>query len=143
MTLQHLAEAQAERLGMPGIEPDADGAFTFAFEEGLVVSFLQEGDHSFYLRGEVGSLPTTGDTEAALRRLLQLNFVRIQQQKAFLSVNPEQNLVFLHERLEETQLSVDDAIQAMEQFLNTLEFWRKTLSSEPELPRGPLPFFIR
>jgi hypothetical protein len=143
MTIAELISILSEQLGVSSIEPGSDGEYTLFFD-GMKVDLFEDRDEWIWLRGEAATIPAD-DSERFLRQALQWNFGRVQRQEASLSMDPNGQRLWLHQRLPKAHLTAQEATQAVEQFVNGLEFWRRRLaeSAREETPRGPLPFLMR
>ena len=109
------------------IDPDEDGCYRFEID-GMVVTLsevVQSGD--LLMWAEVGELPPEG-RETLYRTLLEALYMGRATGGSVLSVDPESGMVCLHRGDPLAAMDFERFKEALQKFVNVLEFWRRTLA---------------
>ena len=126
MTLTKLMGEFAKAANVDRIEPEADGCYSLEID-GMVVRFSEVAEKDeLFMWAEVGALPPEG-REPLSHTLLTADFMGRGTLGAVLSVDPDSETVFLHRTDSVKALDFDHFRTKLEQFVNVLETWRKTL----------------
>jgi Tir chaperone protein (CesT) family len=122
------------------IEPEAGKAENeriLNFDGGLALR-LEElpRDAGLLLKGTVAQLPTDAEERATtIRKILQTNLARLRFQSETAAIDPAAGELFLWRRVKAPlQRSDQEFLSAVEQFLNSLEFWQSRLSVSIDAP---------
>ncbi|HEB77283.1 MAG TPA: hypothetical protein ENI90_02005, partial [Methylothermaceae bacterium] len=112
---------------------DEEGWMTLRVDKEMEVHVRVAGD--LVLEAEVACLPEAG-RESTLEKLLQVAFTRFRRQPEVLFLKGD--ILYLRRTLILAGLSVVGLEEALEGFLNALEFWRRqlSLSIPATLPTG-------
>ena len=122
------------------IEPEtgkAENERILNFDGGLALR-LEElpRDAGLLLKGTVAQLPTDAEERATtIRKVLQTNLARLRFQSETTTIDPAAGELFLWRRVKSPlQTSDQEFLPAVEQFLNSLEFWQSRLSVSIDAP---------
>lgn len=126
MGFARLIQDFARAANVDRIYPDEEGCYHLEID-GMAVglSEIAEKDELF-MWAEVGALPPEG-SERLCHTLLTADFMGRATQGAILSVDPDSETVFLHRIDSVKALDFKHFMSKLEQFVNVLETWRKTL----------------
>ncbi|MCQ2394921.1 MAG: type III secretion system chaperone [Kiritimatiellae bacterium] len=109
------------------IDPDEDGCYRFEID-GMVVTFSEVLESDELLTwAEAGELPPEG-RETLYRTLLEALYMGRATGGSVLSVDPESGMVCLHRSDPLTAMDFERFKEALQKFVNVLEFWRRTLA---------------
>ncbi len=131
MDFAQLIHGFAERNGLGVIEPETDGSYRFVFDDNLPLQCIRASDE-LIVQSFLGALPADDQQacEEALR-LLKINLAQIGSQQAILSLDPDSGELVLFTKLRMRGVSVVQFEEALEDYVNSLEFWVKTVSTQP------------
>lgn len=116
-------------LQMSQLEPDNDGVYTIVFDEGLDIEFVALNDKLLLVRSGVSDVPEDPqEHEAFFRGLLRDNLCFLRDQTATLSLDTETEKVSLARTVIVPRQSVNDFCEIVEDFVNTLQWWRSLAS---------------
>lgn len=129
MTYDELLKAFGEKLG-GGVKltPDASGAVVLDVDEMQVTILGLEEVGQVVLSGVVGEPPPEEKMERLYRAILEANHNFSGTFGATLSINPEDGNVSLCRSLPLAVTDGDSFFAAAENFINTLETWRRLVS---------------
>ena len=126
--LQQLLSQFAKRYQFATPQLGGDGRCALLLDGDLEVMVLQGGNR-IYLEAQVLTLPTDQrQVEELLVQCLHLHLTRLQDKQEVLSVDPEGNDLVLFRPLPALGLTLVDFEQALESFVNSLEFWTANTS---------------
>jgi hypothetical protein len=96
------------------------------------------------LKGTVAQLPTDAEERATtIRKILQTNLARLRFQSETAAIDPTAGELFLWRRVKAPlQRSDQEFLSAVEQFLNSLEFWQSRLSVSIDAPAPNMRFIF-
>lgn len=122
---------------------DTNGRYVIPFDEGIELRcFTVAG--STVLEGVVHPIPEDHQTqEALLKKLLAASMGKARDRTESLLLDEPSREIRLHRRLPQDIDTGPDFIEAVEQFLNELEFWRKHASEGPQQRPVTSPFTLR
>lgn len=134
MIFKELISGLGEKMGiMGGIEIDDEGRTLLEFDGmGVVLQGVDEAN-KLTLLSPVG-LPPPEDPARLYKTLLEANYLFEGTGGATLSINPDGGGVTLVKCLDTRALSVEDLMEALDKFLDTLIAWRDFVSEYRELP---------
>jgi hypothetical protein len=141
MRLKALMTELAARLDWEALpEPGKSGEYVLEFEDGPRVECLEQPGQGLLLSARVRDLPDDpAQREALLRRVLSLALGRLKTRREVLSLDAQAETLRLH-RLLPGNVHLDGFHDALETFLNGLDFWRRngedaeSVSSAPPSP---------
>lgn len=142
--LENLLQQFAARRGIASLEPEQKQRYLLVLDGSLQVSLFQNGA-CIYLEGSAGVLSDDPrQSQAMLEAILAKTLVHIGTYEATLSLEPDSSNLVLFRRLNADETGVEDLEQALEEFANQLEFWRKSHTARTihQAPAAPLPYFI-
>ena len=126
MQLTELIDGLREFLRLEELEPDNDGVYSIVFDDGLDVEILALTDRLMLIRSTVADLPEDKEQhEAFLRQQLQQNLPTLHTQNGSLSLDLKQKVLWLHRVARIDQLDVRQLCELVEDFVNTIEWWRQ------------------
>lgn len=136
MSLATLVTSLAGRLGLPPLEPDADGHFHLAVDGETALTFEPlDGDGGFVLLGRIGPVPAT-DREAHLARMLSINLTDRGWTGSFLALDADYGEVVLCRRCEGDVAPL--AFEAeLERFVERIDRVRERLAAPVAAERPP------
>jgi len=142
MDLEQGITAFSEVLGAPPPGTDAAGRYVFRFEEDLELRcFLLAGKP--ILEGVVCMAPAdTNEAEALLKSLLRVSLGRARERADVLMLDEETREVRLFRRLSPEAVKGREFVEAAEDFLNELDFWRRRASQGGRPERFSSPFSL-
>ncbi|CDI03413.1 hypothetical protein BN873_490022 [Candidatus Competibacter denitrificans Run_A_D11] len=137
----HFNEAMqqlADRIGFDGLRPDPRGEYSLVFDDDLKVRCAPIGK-SLLLRGSIGPRAThPPQAEDQLKKLLRHSLATMKDHPEIVSLDPAGDEFILHRTLALEDARIDDLEQALGDYLNRLEYWRRlcggTARREPALP---------
>lgn len=130
MDFHTLIDTLRQRLDLPTLSADEQGGYQLEFDGMPVYCFRISG--FVYLESPLQTPPTNAREAVDLfRDILQRNLARLNQQAAVLSLDEDTNTVMLHQSLPLDSLDIHRFEDALEEFLNHLEYWRGEASSTP------------
>jgi hypothetical protein len=122
---------------------DAHGRYVIPFDEGIELRCFLVGA-STVLEGLVHPLPEDHlEEQALLKKLLNASLGKARDRNESLMFDEASREIRLHRRLPQDLDTGSDFVEAVEQFLNELEFWRKYASGDAQQPRTASPFALR
>lgn len=128
MALAKLMKEFAAAANVDRIDPDTDGCYRLEIDGmDIRLSEIAEKDELF-MWAEVGALPPDG-RETLCHTLLTAHFMGRATQGAVLSVDPDSETVCLHRTDSAKAMDFNHFRTKLEQFVNVLETWRKTLDA--------------
>ena len=127
-TLPDLLEVLAHRRVLPSPQADERGAFVFRVDGAFLVTIRQEGGQ-VVLDAEVGALSGTALTDC-LERLMRILFTRLKRQPELLYLAGEESpMLRLRRDLSLDGLNAMKFEEALERYLNCLDFWHRQLGA--------------
>ncbi len=134
MMFKELIEGLGEKMGVMGeIEIDDEGRSLLEFDGmGVVLQGVDEVN-KLTLLSPVG-LPPPEDPARLYKTLLEANYLFEGTGGATLSINPDGGGVMLVKCLDTRALTVEDLMDALDKFLDSLIAWRDFVSEYRELP---------
>ncbi len=127
-TLPDLLKALAHRRVLPFPQPDDQGSFVFRVDGTFVVTLRQEGGRAVLDAG-VGALSGTALTDC-LERLMRILFTRLKRQPELLYLaGGETPVLRLRRDLSLNGLNAMKFEEALERYLNCLDFWHRQLGT--------------
>lgn len=121
-------------------QPDDDGEYTLVFDDNLEVYLFSLKQNSLILTSVISEeLPNTTETENFLKKILQINFIRLKDHEEVLTWDPDFSLIILSKEIPFSNLSEKPILEHLEKFLNSLEFWQSTISQGANSPITHLP----
>jgi hypothetical protein len=130
--LRDLIGVFSERMGLGSLDPDKDGAYTVVFDDRLSVRCLPAGKDEIILSGAIGEIPEDErKAEEHLKKVLKFNLSRMKIQKEVLAFVPETRELICYLKARMNELTGDDFMELMENFLNTFEFWTESAKDVP------------
>lgn len=126
----------ARRLGLDELRPDARGEYSLVFDDELEVRCVQLGK-SLLLRGSIGRRPASPqEAEDKLKTLLRHSLAAMKAQPEIVSLEPVGDGCVLHRTLVLETARIEHLEQALGDFLNRLEYWRRLFAGM--VRRGPV-----
>ena len=144
MKFEELMDGLRSTLRMPSLEPGRAGVYAIVFDAGLDVELLSLTDRIVLLRSSVADVPEEEDArEDFYRKHLQYNLLVLRDQTATLALDKDAGKVWLYRTVDSSQIDVRMFCDLVEDFVNTLEWWRSFESesqSQTVRPSDMLPF---
>lgn len=132
MELEDFIRVFSERMNLGSLEPDKEGSYTFVFDDHLSVRCFSAGKEAILLNGTIGEFPEDEiKAEEQLRRILKLNLARMKTQKEVLAFAPETRELICYLKTKIKELTADDFMDLVENFVNTFEFWTQSVKDVP------------
>ena len=120
-----LLDGLCRTLHIDSLEPDADGVYAIVFDRGLDIEIVPLSDRQILLRSSLSHLPEDEDErEEFFRSRLQRNLLMLREQTASLSFDPDSQRLWLHRVVESNRIDLPGFLTAVEDFVNTLEWWQ-------------------
>lgn len=130
----------AKGLKIKAPEPDENGEYTFVFDDKLEVSIFSLKKNSLTLKAIVSDeLADTPETENLLKKILQINFIRLKEYEEVLTWDPDFYAIILTKEIPFSNLSEKPILEHLEKFLNSLEFWQSTIAQKSSAAVTNLP----
>ena len=125
----------ARRLGLDELRPDARGEYSLVFDDELAVHCVQVGK-SLLLHGSIGQRPASPrEAEDKLKALLRHSLAAMKVQPEIVSLEPAAGEFVLHRTLVLETARIEHLEQALGDYLNRLEHWRRIFTGMVQ--RGP------
>lgn len=135
----HFNEAMqqlADRIGFDGLRPDPRGEYSLVFDDDLEVRCASIGK-SLLLHGSIGKLPArSSEAEDQLKTLLRHSLAMMKQSPEVVSLDAPADEIILHRTLALEDARIDHLEQALGDYLNRLEYWRRLFAGIGR--RGPV-----
>ncbi|MCG8652137.1 MAG: CesT family type III secretion system chaperone [Pirellulales bacterium] len=123
------------------LEPDHNGVYTIVFDDGLDIDFIALNDNLLLIRSSIAGVPEDpGEHASFYRDLLQANLRFLRDQTASLSFDEESNQVWLGRTIAVRQQDLSGFCDLVEDFVNTLQWWRGVASQEAVPVQMPADF---
>ena len=137
----HFNEAMqqlADRIGLDGLRPDPRGDYSLVFDDDLEVRCAPAGK-SLLLRGSISPRPAhPPQAEERMKTLLRHSLATMKDHPEIVSLDPAGDEFVLHRTLVLDNARIEELEQALSDYLNRLEYWRRlcggTARREPALP---------
>lgn len=114
----------AHRLGLDQLRPDARGEYPLVFDDELVVRCVQVGK-SLLLCGSIGKRPANPqEAEDKLKTVLRHSLATMKAQSEIVSLEADGEFI-LHRTLAPETAQIEHLEQALGDYLNCLEGWRR------------------
>lgn len=124
----HFNEAMqqlANRIGLEGLQPDPRGDYALVFDDELEVRCAPAG-RSLLLHGSIGPRAThPPQAEDQLKRLLRHSLATMKDHPEIVSLDPVGDEFILHRTLALDNARIEDLEQALGDYLNRLDYWRR------------------
>lgn len=131
------------RLGAGPIEPGPEGEFTLIFDDQLDLQLLPfEGSH-LLIRSRLGTFPDDRQQrEAEFRVLLNRNLANLRRQSEIVTIDRQQRVVWIYRMLRVPADRTDESalLDVLEEFLNSLEWWRGVAQEASASPPAAMMF---
>ncbi len=128
MEFEQLLERFRKDTGLENLAPDDTDTCTFLVDEMKVsLMHIAEGGR-LLLFAEVGELPDGGCPALAMAAL-KANYLFRGTSGATLAVRPDSSMLFLNQSMLLENLSYDDFVQAISDFVDTIEEWQKMIAN--------------
>ena len=136
MQITELISALCQHLQLDSLEPNEEGVYELTFDDGLDIEILSF-HNNLLLRSSVGDFPEdTGQQEDFLRRLLNRSLPRLKDQYASLSIDEQQQRVWVYHSRPLNSLDIHRFCELVEQFVNAVAWWAEFESNAA--PMGPM-----
>lgn len=120
---------------------DEEGRYFLLFDGTLEVALFQTGER-IYLEAPVVMLPTDKqEAELFLKKCLNKQLVRIPKGEGGLAMHPQEERLIFYRQISARFLAFLDFEQAIEHFVNGLEFWHIACGHAQNI-QGPIPPFL-
>ena len=124
MDIKELADGLAAKFNIDGLAVE-DGEVALEID-GMPILLSEDRDVAIVMTGYVGDPPSEGG-EAFANLMLEASMGFMDTKSLALARNPENGSYALVERVAQEGLTVDAFSEALAEFVNTLETWRKML----------------
>ena len=127
MELKELMADFTAKVGLTGVEPDEDGAYTLAFD-GMNIAFVEVPDTGMLLLSAfIADKPAEG-SERLAEVLLQMNFLFSAEEGNIIALDDAQNRYVLQRRDALALLDGASFSALVESFVNRLEAYQSTIA---------------
>ncbi len=126
MDIKELADGLAAKFNIDGLAVE-DGEVALEID-GMPILLSEDRDVAIVMTGYVGDPPSEGG-EAFANLMLEASMGFMDTKSLALARNPENGSYALVERVAQEGLTVDAFSEALAEFVNTLETWRKMLEN--------------
>ena len=124
MDIKELADGLAAKFNIDGLAVE-DGEVALEID-GMPILLSEDRDVAIVMTGYVGDPPSEGG-EAFANLMLEATMGFMDTKSLALARNPENGSYALVERVAQEGLTIDAFSEALAEFVNTLETWRKML----------------
>lgn len=143
MSLQPLIESVLTRLGVEGAAPGAEGEYEVVFDGDLDLQILPLENSLLLIRAKLGTVPGEFPADRDfLARTLGRNLANLRRQSEIVALDREKREVWLYRLLHAVADRTDDAalLSVLEEFVDSLEWWRATTDDRPAAVSSPFQF---
>lgn len=125
MNVQQLIDGLLGELNLVSLDPDEEGAYEIVFDDGLELQLLTIGGAHLLLRSRLAALPQREDErEAFILEYMRHNLAGLRDQSASLSLDREEQCIWLAQTHHANQLTVQQLCDSLEEFVNALAWWK-------------------
>jgi hypothetical protein len=143
VSVQQVIERLAVRLGTGAIEPGPEGEYTLIFDDQLDLQLLPFESSHLLIRSRLGTFPEARQLrEGEFRVLLNRNLANLRRQSEIVTIDRQQRAVWIYRMLRIPADRTDESalFAVLEEFLNSLEWWRGVAKEASAPPPGPMMF---
>jgi hypothetical protein len=138
-----LIESVLSRLGVEDATPGPDGEYEVIFDNQLDLQILPLEGSLILVRSSLGFVPPDRNAEATfLASVLRRNLANLRRQSELVTIDRELRTVWLYRLVRPQADSRDDSalLRILEEFLDSLEWWRATTEDRPSASASPFQF---
>ena len=140
MKAVELVQQLAEQVQLPSLAPNADGIYEIAFDGNLDLEFEIVSVNQLIVRARLESLPDDQDDRAKMtREYLQRNLAHLSHQDQVVALDRLGGLFWIYRLVKTDSMDVRGFCAIVEEFLNSLEWWRQTSSTTSSTPTWAFP----
>jgi hypothetical protein len=143
MSHQLLIESVLNRLGVEGVTPGVEGEYEIVFDNNLDLQILPLEGSLILVRAKLGTVPGEFPADRDfLSSLLGRNLANLRRQSEIVAMDRTDRIVWLYRLVRVRADRTDDAalLSVLEEFLDTLEWWRATADERPAPVSSPFQF---
>ncbi len=143
MSIHSLIETTLERLGVEEARPGADGEYEVVFDGNLDLQILPLEGSLILIRARLDTVPADFPVDRdSLAELLTRNLANLRRQSEIVTLDRVSREVWLYRLVRSTADRNEDALllAVLEEFLDSLEWWRATTDERPAHVSSPFQF---
>lgn len=144
MSLADSIARLAQQLGVGPLEPDAEGAWPLVFDGQLDLQLLPLEGSALLVRSRLAVCPEDpAARERQLRTVLHRNLASLRRQSEIVSMDASRRELWLYRIIRMRADKTEDSalLEVLEEFLNSLEWWRD-LAADAAPPPAPQPWMF-
>ncbi|HVJ68600.1 MAG TPA: CesT family type III secretion system chaperone [Caulifigura sp.] len=143
MSLQSLIESVLSKLGVEGVTPGPEGEYEVVFDSSLDLQILPLEGSLILIRSRLGTVPGEFPADRDyLASVLSRNLANLRRQSELITLDREKREVWLYRLVRATADRTDDAalLAVLEEFVDSLEWWRATTDERSATVSSPFQF---